>query len=61
MEIIQKGNIKAIEENIQFECEKCGCIFKADKYEYETILNCNNDLIYLCDCPTCGYVVYEIE
>ena len=61
MEIIQKGNINAIKGNIQFECERCGCIFKADKDEYETMLDCHNELIYLCNCPTCGFVVYETE
>lgn len=61
MEIIKKGNINAIKGSIPFECERCGCIFKADKDEYKTMFDYSDNLIYLCHCPTCRFVVYETE
>jgi hypothetical protein len=61
MEIIKKGNIEQVIETKMFECKRCGCVFKAERSEYESKMDCRNDMYYLCDCPTCGKTVYQSE
>lgn len=50
MNIIKPGEIP--KETIRFSCSYCGCIFEADKGEYET--GPQYDPGYTCRCPTCG-------
>lgn len=61
MEIIKQGNIEQVIESKMFECKRCGCVFKAVRGEYESKMDCRNDIYYLCDCPTCGKTVYQSE
>ena len=61
MEIIKKGNIEQVIESRMFECKRCGCVFKAERGEYESKQDTRNDMYYLCDCPTCGKTVYQSE
>ena len=61
MEIIKKGDIGQVIESKMFECKRCGCVFKAERSEYESKMDCRNDMYYLCDCPTCGKTVYQSE
>lgn len=51
---------KPVTENVKFTCKRCGCEFEADKTEYskEFYRNC---LIYACECPNCGRLVYNEE
>lgn len=37
----------------RFECDCCGCVFEADKSEYESASQ-YNDISYFCKCPCCG-------
>lgn len=57
MEIIKEGNLERLEETKTFECKRCGCVFKANKEEYAACSQ-NNDIYYLCHCPTCGKTSY---
>lgn len=41
----------------RFECLCCGCIFEADKGEYDHTYFRNEDQ-YSCKCPTCESVVH---
>ena len=50
MNIIKPGEMP--KETISFSCSYCGCIFEADKSEYET--GPQYDPGYSCRCPTCG-------
>ena len=52
MNVIKPGVIP--KETIRFSCSYCGCIFEADKGEYET--GPQYDPGYSCLCPTCGHV-----
>lgn len=65
MKIIKQGKSKAEVERMikatkRFECDLCGCIFEADKTEYET----EEDYIYMtyhCKCPNCGDNAFELR
>jgi hypothetical protein len=52
MIIVKKGKLP--EGSISFKCEFCGCMFIANKDEYETFPIQYNEVDYKCDCPTCG-------
>lgn len=65
MKIIKQGKTEKELEAIlnktrRFECETCGCIFEADKGEYET----EEVQIYsyhYCKCPNCGQKANEVK
>lgn len=62
MKIIKPGNINLLRETKLFRCKKCGCVFEADKGEYEYLSSPQyNDVYYLYPCPTCGNTVYTHE
>ena len=52
--------IDAIRRIIKFECDDCGCVFKADSTEYEIHaaipLGCDRPYT-TCKCPDCGRTV----
>ena len=58
MKIIKQGMSKAEIEMIKnivkrFKCRTCGCIFEADKSEYESTQEYTY-MTYYCKCPNCG-------
>ena len=55
MIIYKKG--KPTVSNVKFYCKRCGCEFEADKSEY-TKESYRNLIIYACECPNCGRLVY---
>ena len=58
MRIIRPG----AELNLKiFECEVCGCLFEANRNEYELIFSKNNDNdIYIkCECSNCKVFANE--
>ena len=65
MKILKQGKskeeLKAIlNATKRFECKTCGCIFDADKGEYET----EEVQIYsyhYCECPNCGQKANEVK
>ena len=66
MKIIVEGDA-AKRQPVRFSCKYCGCVFDADKSEYdiaeESIEAHYNGMqyklvtLYSCDCPCCGRVV----
>lgn len=56
MKIIKPGNPNYKNKPIEFTCETCGCVFEADKNEYDTGVM-YNDFCNYCTCPTCGHTV----
>lgn len=63
MLILKGGDLDKINQTITFECDNCGCVFKADKNEYEHVSNQREWLetgaSYKCACPFCKKKVYE--
>ena len=57
MKIIQQGNKDLALKMRRFECNKCKCIFEADKSEYESGSQ-YNDIYYYAKCPCCKNTVY---
>ena len=59
--IIKQGTLQ--KHTYRFECSKCGCIFEADGYDVNIILernvNCNQN--QLSKCPCCGRFVAGVE
>lgn len=54
MKIIKHGK-KPEEEELYYNCYKCGCQFKATKEESEYFDGINqHDSGYVCKCPECG-------
>lgn len=60
MKIIKQGKLNKPQEVKQFECKKCGCVFKADNDEYLT-KSYYNELYYVCLCPNCENNCYYSE
>lgn len=59
MKIIQRGNLDLLKEIRKFECDRCGCIFEAEKGEYQ-VYSQYNEPYYTCICPTCRDVALEM-
>lgn len=65
MNIIKQGKskeeLKAIlNATKRFECSTCGCVFEADKGEYETE-EIQIYSYYYCKCPNCGRRANEVK
>lgn len=56
MKIIHPGNKDYPKQIKRFTC-KCGCVFEAEKGEYD-VDSQYNETYYTCKCPTCGTTVY---
>ena len=61
MEIIRQGDLYRLNKIKQFDCPTCGCIFLADKNEYEYSGMQYNKTYWKCKCPTCGNWTYVEE
>lgn len=67
MKIIKQGKSKEELEAIlnatkRFKCTTCGCVFEANKYEYEHSSSCRNeDIYYFCKCPNCKKNAREVK
>lgn len=59
MEIIVQGNLDKIKKTKEFNCLKCGCVFKANSGEYQYSWSQYNESYYSCICPYCGNKVYS--
>lgn len=54
MQIIKEGDLNRLKKSIQFTCKKCGCIFVANKDEYQIHFDqYQGDWIEIC-CPYCN-------
>lgn len=57
MKVLKEGDPNRAERFViqtrRFKCERCGCIFEADKGEYKFVSQ-YNEVSYFCKCPCCG-------
>lgn len=53
MKIIKKGREKDLKKTKRFTCRECGCVFEADKGEYQSGQQ-YNETYFFCKCPFCG-------
>ncbi|MCM1168169.1 MAG: hypothetical protein NC401_19465 [Ruminococcus sp.] len=44
----------------RFKCGRCGCVFEADKGEYQPGQQ-YNDVYFFCKCPCCGEQAREVR
>lgn len=63
MKIIKEGNKEIAMAKraklVEFSCPLCGCVWQANKDEYEDGSNQYDGAIFYCDCPTCGENIYS--
>ena len=57
MKILKEGSLNKINKIKRFECNKCGCLFEANKNEYKISSQYNQEYVY-CECPFCHKTVY---
>lgn len=53
VEIIKEGDTGRLKATKRFQCDECGCVFEADKDEYQSDMQYNTAYFY-CKCPCCG-------
>ena len=58
MKIIREGNLENIKNPKKFLCQRCGCIFEAEKDEYKGH-NHYNDIYFYAECPCCKAKAFE--
>lgn len=59
IKIIKPG--KKPETTERFECPHCGCVFEADRHDYEEAFNTRDGCYYYAiDCPNCRHTVSKI-
>lgn len=67
MKIIKQGKTEEelkviLNKTKRFKCKTCGCIFEADKGEYEYSSSCLNEGgYYYCICPNCKKNAHEVK
>lgn len=59
IKIIQRGDLSLLRKYKRFTCDKCGCIWEADKDHYKYSGNQIDGDNYCCSCPTCGAITYD--
>ena len=57
MKIIKEGNLNKLMKVKRFVCKYCDCIFTANKDEYTTDSQ-YNEQYYYCKCPCCSNNAY---
>lgn len=60
IKIIKPGNIRKLKNTRQFTCPLCGCVFNADRGDYEELIQYQT-LEYKAVCPTCHHSTYRSE
>ncbi len=53
VKIIKEGDPGRLKATKRFQCDECGCVFEADKDEYQSDMQYNTAYFY-CKCPCCG-------
>lgn len=64
MTVIKEGDRDRAKQSVlqtrRFKCDRCGCVFEADKGEYKSVSQ-YNDINYFCKCPCCGENANEVR
>lgn len=55
MKILKEGDKSRLDPVFRFECEKCGCVFEANRSECTSKYHMldGSGIIQLCECPVC--------
>ena len=53
IEIIKHGDPRKTDNFMRFQCENCGCIWKADHLDYKVRLTDWATYLYTANCPNC--------
>ena len=61
IKIIKPGKLKNPKDTRRFLCLNCGCVFDADRGDYEANDNRFNETEYWASCPTCHYSTCRSE
>lgn len=60
LRIIREGDLNKLKRSMQFECQYCGCVFEAERTEYEYEYSQREDCAwYRSVCPTCGKPIWK--
>lgn len=55
VKIIKDGELSLLKETIEFKCDKCGCVFTADKDDYMYRSDQSEGISwYQISCPYCS-------
>ena len=57
MKIIKAGDLKRLSDVHRFQCSRCGCIWEADRSEYQIETDFRNGHYFSMRCPTCDRFV----
>ncbi|MCM1166432.1 MAG: hypothetical protein NC299_13380 [Lachnospiraceae bacterium] len=60
MKIIKDGVPERLKKVKRFECGACGCVFEAEKGEYECDTQ-YNETFFSCKCPCCGKNARQVK
>ena len=58
MMIIKNGDLNKIMQIERFTCQHCGCVFEANKKEYQIHYQYNEEYLAV-KCPFCNFHVYK--
>lgn len=61
IKIIKPGKLKNPKGTRRFLCLNCGCVFDADRGDYEATDGQYNETVYLASCPICHYSTCRSE
>lgn len=61
IKIIKKGKLKNPKDTRRFTCLFCGCVFDADRGDYEVTDGQYNETVYWASCPTCCHSTCRSE
>lgn len=53
IKVVKEGDPNRLKASKRFQCDECGCVFEADKDEYQSDMQYNTMYFY-CECPCCG-------
>ncbi len=60
MNIIKNGDPERLKKIKRFSCDACGCVFEAEKGEYESDMQ-YNETYFQCKCPCCGKTAQYVK
>lgn len=58
IKIIKPG--KKPETDKRYECQHCGCVFEADRDDYEVEYSLLDGYYFKIECPCCGYIIRKL-
>lgn len=64
IKIIKPGKIKNPRDTRRFTCLLCGCVFDADRGDYEAVMICSqldDVIVHQAVCPACHKWVHRSE